>query len=67
MRLFTDAILNILSKNKKQKTKNKKQKTKNKKQKTKNKKQKTKNKKYLKIKHKNKIPPDQEAGGEFVD
>ncbi|EFN9114527.1 hypothetical protein D5Z43_20500 [Escherichia coli] len=60
MRLFTDAILNILSKNKKQKTKNKKQKTKNKKQKTKN-------KKYLKIKHKNKIPPDQEAGGEFVD
>ena len=23
--------------------------------------------KYLKIKHKNKIPPDQEAGGEFVD
>ncbi|EEY5750542.1 hypothetical protein ERU66_13255 [Escherichia coli] len=45
----------------------KKQKTKNKKQKTKNKKQKTKNKKYLKIKHKNKIPPDQEAGGEFVD
>ncbi|KHG83718.1 hypothetical protein PU76_02745 [Escherichia coli] len=45
----------------------KKQKTKNKKQKTKNKKQKTKNKKCLKIKHKNKIPPDQEAGGEFVD
>jgi hypothetical protein len=38
-----------------------------KKQKTKNKKQKTKNKKYLKIKHKNKIPPDLEAGGEFVD
>ncbi|ELI07642.1 hypothetical protein WI9_03745, partial [Escherichia coli KTE106] len=24
-------------------------------------------KKYLKIKHKNKIPPDLEAGGEFVD
>ncbi|WP_240768406.1 hypothetical protein [Escherichia coli] len=39
LRLFTDAILNILSKNKK----------------------------YLKIKHKNKIPPDLEAGGEFVD
>ncbi|HHH6328957.1 TPA: hypothetical protein ACP2JK_000865 [Escherichia coli] len=63
MRLFTDAILNILTKNKKQKTKNKKQKTKNKKQKNK----KTKNKKYLKIKHENKIPPDLEAGGELVD